>query len=138
MSSKTTDYAATKALQGDVQGALSDIGQASHTAQDIVRHDFKTASQHPFFEAPATATETQAAMAATQNVLDQFAEQLEQQSKCEYGMDVTEIETLMDNVRQGGLATDNSGCTSASSLSQCPVESDGGRTVSNHDALGGP
>ncbi len=62
MSSKVKD-AATRALQGDVQGALTDLGQASHTAQDIVRHDFESASQHGWSEPPASAAEKQAANA---------------------------------------------------------------------------
>jgi hypothetical protein len=46
--------AATNALYGDVHGALSDIGQASHTAQDIVRHNFEQPIQHGWREADAT------------------------------------------------------------------------------------
>jgi RHS repeat-associated protein len=79
MSSKIKD-AASRALQGDVQGALTDLGQASHTAQDIVRHDFESSSQHGWSERPATAAEEQAANAATQNVLNEFGDQLFRQA----------------------------------------------------------
>ena len=99
MSSKIND-AATRALQGDVRGALTDIGQASHTAQDIVRHNFETASQHPYGEAPATATETRAATLATQNVLDQFTNQVYQQG-LQQGLSMNQIMGVMGNMQRG-------------------------------------
>jgi len=68
MDSKIRD-AASKALSGDVEGALKDIGQASHTAEDIVRHKFESASEHPWSEAPATQDEMDAAVKATQDVV---------------------------------------------------------------------
>lgn len=99
MSSKVDD-AAAKALQGDVRGALVDLGQASHTAQDIVRHDFETASQHPYTEAPATPAETQAAVQATQDVLAQFTNQLYQQG-LQQGLSTDQISVIMQNVQKG-------------------------------------
>jgi RHS repeat-associated protein len=75
MNSKISN-AATNALYGDVHGALSDIGQASHTAQDIVRHNFEQPSQHGWGEAAATPAEDKAATQASERVLDQFAEQV--------------------------------------------------------------
>ncbi len=99
MSSKIAD-AAARALAGDVKGALTDIGQASHTAQDIVRHDFESASQHPMGEPPATPSEIAAAEAATQGVLNKFADQLNQQGTLE-GLTAGQIAGVMQSVQHG-------------------------------------
>jgi len=99
MSSKIND-AATKALQGDVRGALSDIGQASHTAQDIVRHNFEKGSEHPVGEAPATTAEVQAATQATENILGQFQSQVTQLGQ-QQGLSAKQISKILANVKKG-------------------------------------
>jgi hypothetical protein len=97
MSSKIGD-AAQRALQGDVRGALVDLGQASHSAQDIVRHDFETASQHPYHEAPATQAEGQKAQSATEDVLTQFVGQMYQQG-LQQGLSFEQILGLVTEVQ---------------------------------------
>jgi RHS repeat-associated protein len=96
--SKTSD-AATKALNGDATGALKDLGQASHTAQDIVRHDFEPASQHPLVEEVATPQEQQAAAQTTRDVLDEFTAQMYVQG-LQQGLSFTQIAAIKEDVSQ--------------------------------------
>ena len=97
--SRAKDAPPAKALAGDVQGALTDIGQASHTAQDIVRHDFESASQHGWSEAPATPAEMKAAVQATDDLIDQFTSQVYVQG-IQDGMSFGDIAATMQNVLQ--------------------------------------
>ena len=92
--------AAEKALQGDVRGALADLGSASHTAQDIVRHNFESGSQHPIIEAPAAEAESRAATKATSDVLDQFVTDVYDLGMSD-GLSFGEIGQDMANVLQG-------------------------------------
>jgi hypothetical protein len=98
--SSTVGDAAQRALQGDVRGALADLGQASHTAQDIVRHNFERGSEHPYHEAPATPGEVQSATQATNNVLDEFSTQLYTQG-LQRGLNFEQIAGIMQSVLQG-------------------------------------
>jgi hypothetical protein len=103
MSSKIDD-AVTRALSGDAAGALQDIGQASHTAQDIIRHHFETAGEHGWSEPAATDAETTAATAATDQILERFAVQLFVQG-VRQGMSFSDIWKMMDNTLKGGQDT---------------------------------
>jgi RHS repeat-associated protein len=98
--STTIAGAAEKALQGDVRGALADLGSASHTAQDIVRHNFESGSQHAIYEAPATETEKRAATQATNDVLDQFVTDMYDLGMSD-GLSFGEIKQDVANVEQG-------------------------------------
>jgi hypothetical protein len=89
-------------LQGDVKGALTDLGQASHTAQDIVRHKFESASEHGLGEAPATPTEKQAAVEATNGVLDAFTNEVYRQA-LQDGLTSGQATSLLQNVLQGAV-----------------------------------
>ena len=94
MHSKIAD-AASKALKGDAEGALKDLGQASHTAQDIVRHQFESASEHGWSEAPATKAEMDAAVKATQDILKQFEAEVQKQA----GGDTNKANQAIENVK---------------------------------------
>lgn len=92
--------AAFKALSGATNQALEALGEASHTAQDIVRHQFEEAKDHPLGEAPATDEETKAAEAATQQVEKDFETTLTTMGH-EQGMSNAQIQTVLDRVKKG-------------------------------------
>jgi hypothetical protein len=72
----------------------------SHTAQDIVRHDFEPASQHPWSEPPATPAEEQAAEQATADILHNFTAQMYAQGARE-GFTKEQISALLANLQKG-------------------------------------
>lgn len=96
----TVASAAERALHGDVIGALEDLGKASHTAQDIVRHQFEKGSQHPVFEKDATAAEKIAATKATNDVLDGFIIETYALGMS-LGLSYDEVTQDLDSVMQG-------------------------------------
>jgi len=92
--------AAWKALGGATDQALDALGQASHTAQDIVRHQFEPAGDHPLGEAPATDEETKAAVAATQQVEKDFETVLTTMGH-EQNMSDAQIQSVINKVKAG-------------------------------------
>jgi hypothetical protein len=93
-----------KALSGEIGQALDALGNASHTAQDIIRHQYETAGQHPIGEAPATDAETKAAVAATQEVINTFETMLTNAARSQ-GMSYAQIDELIYVVRLGSNST---------------------------------
>ena len=92
--------AAGQALGGNTTEALEALGQATHTAQDIVRHQFEPAGDHPLGEAKATDAETKAAVAATQQVEQDFEATTELMG---HGMGMTDrqISDAINRVKAG-------------------------------------
>ena len=113
INTKTSD-AAAEAVMGDAKGALKDLGQASHTAQDIIRHKFETASQHPLHEAAASPAEIRAATQATENILDQFQNQVTQLG-LQQGLTTDEIKQILKSTKQGNVPS----CLSNDSKHSC-------------------
>ena len=98
--------AAWKALGGATDQALDALGQASHTAQDIVRHQFETAGDHPLGEAPATDAETKAAVAATQQVEKDFETVLTTMGH-QQNMSDAQIQSFIDKLKAWTTMTPN-------------------------------
>jgi|GEM_PF-6214993 len=92
------DDAVERALQGDIRSALIDIGQASHTAQDIVRHEFETGGQHPVGEATAMQAEKEAAEYATGNILSAFEGQVSWRGMAR-GLTGLQINVIMNSIK---------------------------------------
>ena len=92
--------AADLALTGHIGEALDALGQASHTAQDIVRHNYEPAGDHPLGEAPATDAETKAAVAATKEVEKGFDTSLNAIGH-NMGMSPAQIKGVLDKVKAG-------------------------------------
>jgi len=92
--------AADLALTGHTGEALDALGQASHTAQDIVRHQYEPAGDHPLGEAPATDAETKAAVAATKEVEKGFETSLNAIGH-NLGMSPAQVKGVLDKVKAG-------------------------------------
>lgn len=91
--------AAGKALQGDATGALKELGQAGHTAEDPIRHKFQPASEHPVAEETASPAELQAGTQATEEVLNEFVAQMYEQGLAQ-GLSFEEIAALVGRALQ--------------------------------------
>ncbi len=108
---KTLD-AAQAAVAGDAKDALVDLGQASHTAQDIVRHQFESASEHPLIEAAASPEEIKVATQATKNILDNFAEEVTELGE-QKGLTKAQINEILKFTKQETGANAQWGACSA-------------------------
>ena len=94
------DAATTAALAGNVGAALDDIGQASHTPQDAVRHQWEVSEDHPLGEAPASAAEKQQAIQKTEKLLGAFETKV-RTAGAKAGLNADQTNAIIQKVKDG-------------------------------------